>query len=505
MTLRRLVISNLVLAGFFVAAACSDTESGNRDDGTENGGAAGEAGAAGAAGEAGSMNTAGENAMAGSAGDHAMAGSAGSMNQQPTAFRLHVENVAPFDHLKSGSFTTKFGGTDPGPLAPGEAYEFTFTAGPKHRLAFATMFGQSNDWFFAPVGGSLALYDGDTPISGDITDMIRLWDAGTEVDEEPAVGPHTGPNQATSTDGPGDPDPDDTVRMVPNPAILTSGATFDLPEVSDMIRVTVDSNAATREFSVRIENVSEDGVTLQTSDGGKPVRVSPGVWSVGTQPDLLFSEGEPDRGQGLEQIAEGGDVSVLSPNLDTTAGVATPLSPGLFVLSTSGEPLFTVGAPDRGKGLELLAETGNPADLAASFDAELPQGATSYGVFDTAVGASDPGPIHSGGSYDVDFEAVPGDRLSFATMYGASNDWIFAPGSEGIPLFDDNGSPMTGDMTELVSLWDVGTELSEEPAVGAHIGAPEGAQDPNMDVHMVDGSVYPVPVDMHVKVTLSTQ
>jgi len=424
---------------------------------------------------------------------------------QPTAFRLHVENVAAFSHLKSGSFAVKVGGSSPGPLAPGDAYEFTFTAGPKHRLAFATMFGQSNDWFFTPAGGSIALYVDDTPISGDITDQIELWDAGTEVNEEPAVGAHTGPKQASSTDGPGAADPDSSVRLVADPAQLSDGSTFDRPAVSDMIEVTVTSDAATREFTVRIENVSEDGVTLQTSEGGKPVRVSPGVWAVGSAEELLFSAGEADRHQGLEEIAESGDISVLSASLPPLAGVATPLSPGVIVLHTAGEPLFTAGAADRGLGLELLAETGNPADLATSLDTALPDGASSYLVFNTPVGASDAGPIRPGDAYDIDFEALPGDRLSFASMYGMSNDWIFAGPDAGIALFDDGGIPATGDLTGQVSIWDVGTELSEEPGVGAHLGAPEGPVDSDARVRLVDSADYLASADQHVLVVLSTR
>lgn len=33
--------------------------------------------------------------------------------------RVRIENVAPFQQLKSGRFDTKLSGTSPGPLAPG--------------------------------------------------------------------------------------------------------------------------------------------------------------------------------------------------------------------------------------------------------------------------------------------------------------------------------------------------------------------------------------------------
>jgi hypothetical protein len=67
--------------------------------------------------------------------------------------------------------------------------------------------------------------------------------------------------------------------------------------------------------------------------------------------------------------------------------------------------------------------------------------------------------------------AVPDDRLTFATMFVASNDLFFAPDA-GIALFDDEGAPFEGDVTDQVLLWDAGTEVNEEPGVG-------GSQAPN--------------------------
>ena len=168
-------------------------------------------------------------------------------------------------------------------------------------------------------------------------------------------------------------------------------------------------------------------------------------------------------------------------------------------------PLFTSGEPDRAEGLELLAETGNPSELGDSFEDELPAGSSFYGLFDTPVDATDPGPIPPGGAFDIDFEAMPGDRLSLATMYGLSNDWIFAFDPEGIALFDSGGLPVTGDVTAEISLWDVGTELSEEPAVGTHLGAPEGDPDTDTTVRTVGTSVYETPADQHIQVVLSTR
>jgi hypothetical protein len=50
------------------------------------------------------------------------------------------------------------------------------------------MMGQSNDWFYAPAESGIDLFENGRGISGDITSQMVLWDAGTEVDQEPGIG-----------------------------------------------------------------------------------------------------------------------------------------------------------------------------------------------------------------------------------------------------------------------------------------------------------------------------
>lgn len=422
----------------------------------------------------------------------------------PTTFKVRLENVAPFTQLKSGVYNTRVGGSAPGPLAPGDAFEFSFTAGKGQKLEFASMFGQSNDWVFATPPGGIPLYEGTNPISGDITSSISLWDVGTEVDEEPAVGPHTGPNQASSTDGPGAADPNPRVRRVGSPTTtLTSGASFSVPAVSSMLRATVSSDASTRTFTVRIENVSQDGETLRTSAGGKPVRISPGVWTLSTGGEPLFSEGQVDRGLGLEALAESGDVTALSGAVARTTGVGTPISPGVFVVhSDAASPFFTLGSPDRGQGLERIAESGNISPLLDSLTA---QSMDMFGGFTMPEGASAAGPAAPGAAYSFEVTARPGERLSLVTMYGMSNDWVFGTVPEGLALFDDAGQPISGDQSAALRLYDVGTEVDEELAIGAHTGpqqlsADDGPADSNNKVRETSDGV---PVTTHLKLTLS--
>jgi hypothetical protein len=100
-----------------------------------------------------------------------------------------------------GVFNTPKGAETPGPIGPGGVYEFTFSAKPGMKLSMITMFGQSNDWFYAPELGGIKLFDNGRPLSGDITSKFILWDAGTEKNEEPGIGPNQAPRQKAPNTG----------------------------------------------------------------------------------------------------------------------------------------------------------------------------------------------------------------------------------------------------------------------------------------------------------------
>ena len=98
-------------------------------------------------------------------------------------------------------FNTPMGANSPGPITPGAAYEFTISAMRGNRLSLTTMMGQSNDWFYAPAESGIDLFKNGKAISGDITSQIVLWDAGTEVDQEPGIGSDQGPRQKAPNTG----------------------------------------------------------------------------------------------------------------------------------------------------------------------------------------------------------------------------------------------------------------------------------------------------------------
>ncbi|HEU0033761.1 MAG TPA: spondin domain-containing protein [Kofleriaceae bacterium] len=411
-------------------------------------------------------------------------------------FTMRIENVAPWHVLKLSSARTRTTGAE-GRLNPGDAYDIRFTAAEGHRLSFAMMMLDTNDWFFAPDPAGIPLFDNGVPLTGDITDRIQLWDAGTEFDQEPAVGDATGIRQASSITG--DADPNNVVRLVPVTTTLSTGATFTRPEIAQMIQATLSGPDRDGLFTLHIQNVSTTG-TLVTSIGTRAVHLSPVVWALHRDGTPFFDANMPVRANQIDYLVEAGQPDPLIDSLRYERGVATGLSPGVFVIHRDDAPLFLVGAPDYGIGLEPLAEDGDPSVLYSAMRE------ASAGMFDTPVdGVS--GPAFPGQAYEVTFEAQPGDRVSFATMFESSNDWFFAPKQAGIELFLGN-DPRWGDVTSEVALYDLGTESDQELDIGTatavHQTAPNtGGSDGIANVREVPLRVYDVPEAYHIRVTLT--
>ena len=145
------------------------------------------------------------------------------------------------------------------------------------------------------------------------------------------------------------------------------------------------------------------------------------------------------------------------------------LSPGMFVLTEKSAALFTEGKPVRKNGLEMQAEDGDPSGLVASL-AAMHHSSNLHGVFNTPVGAMAAGPIRPGDSFEFTVTAMPGMRLFMTQMFGQSNDWFYAPGANGIALFDSKGNAVSGDITDQLYLWDAGTEKDEEIGIGPNQG-----------------------------------
>jgi hypothetical protein len=117
-------------------------------------------------------------------------------------------------------------------LQPGHHFEFTIEARPGDRLSLAMMIAQSNDGLVATGPEGIALFDASgRPVTGDVTGQLALWDAGTEVNEEPGLGRNQGLRQGAAHAG----DPER------RPVRLMSDAEFGAlwPAVGAIVRVTV--------------------------------------------------------------------------------------------------------------------------------------------------------------------------------------------------------------------------------------------------------------------------
>lgn len=375
-----------------------------------------------------------------------------------TEFTVTIENVGTqYEFIDAGVFNTPVGDTQPGPATPGKSYEFTFDAGRSQKLSFVTMLAATNDLFFAPDGEGIALYDENgNPITADVTDQVYLWDAGTEVNEEPGVGANTVGNQSAPNTGI---EENGNVLLIDD---VTNGEDFEYPNVNELIEVTITHVAGTQ-FTVTIQDLST--ASLSTSQGMIAAPLSPGVYVLHSANNPLFTEGEPDYGYGVENIAEDGNTQPLADFTSANTGVTFPSSPGVWITHQAGvAPLFSEGVVDYGLGLEHIAEDGNVSELSdnlTDIDGQL-----SSGVVNTPLGSSSAGPLLPGASYQFTFTAEEGDYLSFATMLAATNDVLFATSDMGIALFDDSMTPINGDITNRVYLWDAGTEENEQPAIG---------------------------------------
>lgn len=406
------------------------------------------------------------------------------MMEEGTIFTVTIENVsAPASTIEV--FNTPDEAMEPGPALPGSSYSVSFSAEPGEYLSFTTMLVQSNDLFFAPADSGLALFDADgNAVTGDITGQILLWDAGTEINEEPGTGENQAPRQSGPDTG------DDEMGVVLPVADVMDG--FSYPAVSDLISVELAFEDDT--FTLTINNISGD------SDLVGPI--APGVFAVHGAFPYLFAEGSP-ASAGIEAMAEDGNAAILLEEA-TALRIGSPISPGAFAIHTPDVSLFTTGE-SASEGIEAIAEDGNPALLAEAVTGV--DAISTAEVFNTPDGAMEPGPAFPGQSYSFTFNATEGEVLSFATMFVQSNDLFLAPNPEGIALFDDMGSPVEGDITGLTLLWDAGTEINEEPGVGENQAPRQSGADTGDDemgvitADIMDGFTYPA-VEQIIRVTI---
>jgi hypothetical protein len=130
--------------------------------------------------------------------------------------------------IAAGAAAKPVGATTEGPITPGQKYQFEISAEPGQLLSTAWMFGQSNDLFYSNDRPIALFTAAGKPISGELTTQLSLWDAGTEVNEEPGLGPNQGPRQATPEAG-----------MTESQGIAHVRDKFTYPRIGDVLRLTI--------------------------------------------------------------------------------------------------------------------------------------------------------------------------------------------------------------------------------------------------------------------------
>ncbi|MEM7531572.1 MAG: SdrD B-like domain-containing protein [Chloroflexota bacterium] len=316
------------------------------------------------------------------------------------------------------------GVTGAGPITAGGTFVADITVNAAYPyLTLASMIVPSNDTFlaFGPAGINLLDENGNRrsvdDIAAEIAAEFIAWDAGVERNQAGAAGPDQPPRQAGSNtgadEGPG------LVLLFDDPS---DDPVWDYPETPEIARITLMPLA--------------DVITLEAND------------------ELPDDASYPAT-----------EFLVRLENISGKSGIPSPFSPGVWAVHDASRPLFTIGRPDRGQGLEAIAEDGNTANLVPFLGSR--DGVASSGVFNTPVDGNAPGPILPGQAYEFMITTTPdAGRLSFATMLVQSNDIFAGPVDVGIKLFDSNGDPISGDISDLSDLWDAGTERNEALLTG---------------------------------------
>lgn len=384
----------------------------------------------------------------------------GAPGTKPT---IKFENVIPTkNYVQSGTFAA---------TAPGATTQFKFYAAKGECLMLASMYSYSNDLFFAPANPGIELFNADgTPKTGVVPNAVKLWDNGTRVNEKP--GPdiaHPGVAEAgvvSEVDGKDD-----------------AGNTY--PAASDMFQVSLSFDAALSQFTCTITNISDQ--TANTTPFSAGVFVVSNILDGKLVMEKPFFSVDEKSGTELTSLAETGSVTSLQTLVAGQTGIITTLKGAIVVVYTGDtNPIYQLGQKDAQLGLAALAQTGNPDPLKTSLG-KVPQVRQIYTLTDTVL---------PGGSMECTYEAAANEKVAYATMFGYSNDWFFANGSELAAL-------TKGNVTSKTVLLDDGTAVSQYPGAGNAQNLFGGTVMPEDKPISVVGDTFPVPaVDQIVKITI---
>ena len=186
-----------------------------------------------------------------------------------------------------------------------------------------------------------------------------------------------------------------------------------------------------------------------------------------------------------------GDRSSGETQILALTGITHVAGAGFAGVALDGDKLFKLGEPEPGQGLENLAEDGNPLPLL-----EVDSFSSSAVFADQESGGYEP--LMPGTITTFEIQASEGEHLFFASMLAQTNDLFLGSPPQGIPLFDGE-TPIEGELADSLVLYDAGTEANQAPGLGSdqaprQAGPDTGVEDPDASVREVDdGYSYPLP------------
>jgi hypothetical protein len=182
------------------------------------------------------------------------------------------------------------------------------------------------------------------------------------------------------------------------------------------------------------------------------------------------------------------------------------LSPGVFVVHKLASPAYTIGAALPANGFEAFAEDTDSTSFTSFLS--FADNITLFGLVNQIVDGT-AGFIGPGESFRFVISASEiEEKLSAFFQYLESNDVVLGTDSDGIALFNAAGVPLSGDITARFALYDVGTEVNEEPGVGPNQPArqPEegntGPTEGGLVRPVDDGFTYPA-VGVAFRITIN--
>ncbi len=401
-----------------------------------------------------------------------------------TIFDITITNAAEVFNVHT--FSERIRGNEtptPGPLAQnGDQYQISFKAVPGTKFTPVTMMGNSNDWFLAPEDlAGIDLFPNGQALNGvDIANDLVLYDLGTEADNDPDTFPPAGEDVGPA-------DPNDLVRLVDRNG---RRGDFYMTAVLDYTQGDGQS-AGTFTFTITAIRTPDPNQAASSQNG---FVVTPGIAVLHANEAPLFTVGEVDRGVGLERIAEDGSPGELYSYYTEVGSNGSPLrlsstltvfSPGLvYAFNGERDPLVLQGEVNSpNNGLEQLAEDGDNSIAIDYLD----------GLGFPVAGSNENAPVRPGESltFSIEVPQNQGYKFGFATMFVDTNDWFVAYNNAGYPLFDENGTPVSGfGASEKSYLYDSGTEVDQAVGFGAdqaprQAGPDSGAADPDSTVRRV--------------------